>query len=74
MALFQGEALGCRRGEALIFVLGHPACYPRFGYSVATAASFDCEYSGAHFMALRLKESAPTAGKVRYPAAFADLG
>jgi putative acetyltransferase len=61
------------RGESLIFVLGHAAYYPRFGYSLAAAAPFDSDYAGPHFMALRLNESAPAAGKVRYPAAFADL-
>ena len=63
-----------RQGESLVFVLGDPAWYTRFGYSVAAAAPFDSDYAGAHFMALRLNESAPLAGKVRYPAAFAGLG
>ena len=62
------------RGESLVFVLGHPAYYTRFGYSLAAAEPFRSDYAGPHFMALRLNESAPTAGKVRYPAAFADLG
>jgi putative acetyltransferase len=61
------------RGESLIFVLGYPAWYTRFGYSLAAAAPFRSEYAGPHFMALRLNESAPITGKVRYPAAFADL-
>lgn len=69
----EGHRRLIERGEPLIFVLGHPAYYPRFGYSVAAAAPFRSDYAGPHFMAQRLNESAPTAGKVRYPAAFAGL-
>ena len=54
-----------------MFVLGHPAYYARFGYSLAAADAFGSDYSGPHFMALRLNESAPITGQVRYPAAFA---
>lgn len=70
----EGHSLLVARGESLIFVLGDPAYYVRFGYGAATAAPFASAYSGPHFMALRLNESAPRGGKVRYPAAFADLG
>lgn len=70
----EGHSLLVARGESLIFVLGDPAYYVRFGYDVATAAPFTSAYSGPHFMALRLAENAPRAGKVRYPAAFDQLG
>ena len=70
----EGHSLLVARGEPLIFVLGDPAYYVRFGYDAATAAPFTSAYSGPHFMALRLNENAPRGGKVRYPAAFADLG
>ena len=69
----EGHRRLIERGESLIFVLGHAAYYPRFGYSVAVAAPFRSDYAGPHFMALRLNESAPLGVKVRYPAAFADL-
>jgi putative acetyltransferase len=62
------------RGERLVFVLGCPAYYARFGYSLLAAQPFGSGYSGPHFMALRLNEGAPIGGKVRYPAAFSDLG
>ena len=62
------------RGESLIFVLGYPAWYGRFGYSVAAAEPFDSAYSGPHFMALRLSDVAPTGGRVHFPAAFSDIG
>ena len=69
----EGHRRLVERGESLIFVLGYPAWYTRFGFSLAAAEPFRSEYAGPHFMALRLNESAPITGKVRYPAAFADL-
>jgi putative acetyltransferase len=57
-------------GESLVFVLGHADYYPRFGFSADTAAPFDAPWSGPHFMAKRLADSAPVAGTLTYPAAF----
>jgi len=62
------------RGEQLVFVLGDPAYYTRFGFDRAAARAFESGYSGSHFMALSLNENAPPGGKVRYPAAFDQLG
>jgi putative acetyltransferase len=62
------------QGESLVFVLGHAAYYPRFGYSADAAVPFESAYSGPHFMALRLSDRAPRGGQVRYPAAFDQLG
>jgi putative acetyltransferase len=59
------------RGEPLIFVLGYPAYYGRFGF--APAPRFASPYAGPHFMALRLHADAPEAGTVSYPRAFAGL-
>jgi len=70
----EGHRRLIEQGESLIFVLGYPTFYTRFGYSLAAAEPFESAYAGPHFMALRLSESAPVAGKVRYPAAFSDLG
>jgi putative acetyltransferase len=70
----EGHRRLIERGESLVFVLGDPAYYTRFGYSLVAAEPFCSDYSGPHFMALRLSENAPVTGKVRYPAAFADLG
>jgi len=61
------------QGETLVFVMGNPAYYTRFGFALATAQPFICAYAGPYFMALRLADTAPRAGTVRYPAAF-DLG
>jgi putative acetyltransferase len=62
------------QGCALSFVLGDPSYYARFGYDLALAAPFECAYAGPHFMALRFNDNAPKRGRVRYPAAFDQLG
>lgn len=54
-----------------IILLGHPAYYPRFGFSAAAAESLDAPFSGSSFMALELEPGALRAGgSVRYAAAF----
>jgi putative acetyltransferase len=70
----RGLALLAERGEQLVFVLGDPAYYGRFGFDAAAATPFVSPYSGPHFMVLRLAQTAPLDGIVRYPSAFADLG
>ena len=62
-------------GVAVVVVLGHPAYYPRFGFSAERARCLQSPYSGDAFMALELKPEALSgvAGTVRYPAAFSDL-
>lgn len=61
------RALGLRA----IVVLGHPAYYPRFGFSPQIAESLDAPFSGPSFMALALEPDALKAGgKVRYARAF----
>lgn len=61
-------------GWHLVFVLGDPVFYGRFGFAAATAARFPCPYSGPHFMALCLGGDLVGAAPVVYPAAFASLG
>jgi putative acetyltransferase len=70
----RGIALLEQRGEQLVFVLGDPAYYARFGFDAAAAARFNSPYDGPHFMVLRLTPAAPRQGSVRYPFAFAELG
>jgi len=55
-----------------VLVLGHPAYYPRFGFSAAAAAQIRSAYSGSpSFMALALEEDAFRAPmSVAYPDAF----
>lgn len=60
-----------------VVVLGHPAYYPRFGFSPSTRFGIGCEYDVPEeaFMGLELKpgylESA--SGKVKYHAAFSEV-
>jgi putative acetyltransferase len=60
--------------ETLVFVLGDPAYYSRFGFTAEAARPYTSAYDETYFMALWLADDAPRAGTVRYPAAFAALG
>ena len=60
-------------GEKIVFVLGDPDYYKRFGFSHETAKAFACIYQGEHLQALRLSPDAPAEGEVIYAAAFAGL-
>ncbi len=64
LTLMQGS------GRGLVFVLGHPAYYPRFGFSPETAQDFTAPWSGPAFMALRFGDHGRQGGKLAYPAAF----
>lgn len=58
-------------GIEAVVVLGHPAYYPRFGFSAVLARRLSAPFSGAAFMALALTPGALNGGgAVRYPAAF----
>jgi putative acetyltransferase len=70
----EGIAHLVARNEEIVLVLGDPAFYERFGFSVAAASAFASRYQGPDFMALALAATAPGGGKVHYPAAFDDLG
>ena len=60
-------------GETIVFVLGEPDYYRRFGFSLETARAYESIYTGTHFMALKLGPGAPENGRVRYPAPFDSL-
>lgn len=60
-------------GESIVFVVGEPAYYERFGFSAAAARTFETPYDGAHTMALAFGRDAPKRGIVRYPRPFAEL-
>jgi putative acetyltransferase len=60
-------------GEKIVFVLGDPDYYRRFGFSHETAKAFGCIYQGDYLQALRLSYDAPTEGEVIYASAFAGL-
>ena len=61
-----------RRGERIVIVVGHPAYYPRFGFSAELAQPLDSPFPGDAFMALELAPGALTdvRGRVRYAKAF----
>ena len=62
-------------GTELVFVLGDPAYYRRFGFAAATAAPFASPYAGEHFLALALRGvELPSHAEARYAAAFEGLG
>jgi len=63
-------------GEEVVFVLGEPDYYRRFGFSAATAAPFASPYAGPYFMALWLRSdpAPPIHGMAAYAPAFGALG
>ncbi|HEX6375207.1 MAG TPA: N-acetyltransferase [Allosphingosinicella sp.] len=71
-ALATAESLG----EEVVFVLGEPDYYRRFGFSAEAAAPFASPYSGPYFMALWLRSDleAPASGSAAYAPAFDVLG
>jgi putative acetyltransferase len=60
--------------ENLVFVLGDPAYYGRFGFSAAIARRFEAQWPGDAFQALWLTDPVPQCGgMVHYPRAFTAL-
>jgi putative acetyltransferase len=72
----EGIARSEAAGWAGIFVLGDPAFYRRFGFSVGRARGFTSLYAGPHLMALPLGASALPVeeGRIEHAPAFAKLG
>lgn len=68
----EGLSILTRQGEQLVFVLGDPAYYGRFGFDPAPGG-YESVYAGPYFMVRRLRDGAPCRGRLRYPAAFDDL-
>ncbi len=79
---FQSKGIGSRlvqRGldvldaanEQVVLVVGNPAYYTRFGFSVAAGKRYPNQHSGPNLMALVLSEpAAAPIGPVRYPESF----
>jgi len=63
-------------GEDLIFVLGDPAYYRRFGFDNRVASQYCAQWSGPAFMALALERDPKAANRpeVVYPPAFEAFG
>lgn len=66
----RGLALLAEQDESMVFVLGDPAYYRRFGFDADAATSFSSDYAGPCFQLRRLSRSGVASGRVRYPAAF----
>ena len=62
-------------GHRIVLVVGHPAYYPRFGFSRESARRLDSPYQGDAFMALELAPGAlaGVSGTVRSPPPFANI-
>ncbi|MEZ5998765.1 MAG: N-acetyltransferase [Hyphomonas sp.] len=58
------------RAETIVFVLGHPDYYPKFGFAAEAATPFSAPWSGPAFMVKVINPGAPEAGELTYPAAF----
>jgi putative acetyltransferase len=72
-ALVRQGLEACRAlGVEAVVVLGHPAYYPRFGFSAGMARHLEAPFSGPAFMALELTPGVldGVSGRVRYPPAF----
>jgi putative acetyltransferase len=59
-----GAALDKARqgGAAMVFILGDPDYYRRFGFTTDAATGFASPYAGPYFQALRLAETAEKFG------------
>jgi len=68
----EGLRRSAESGYEAVVVLGHPAYYPRFGFSAQLAAHLAAPYAGEAFMAAELVPGAlaGVAGAVRYPPPF----
>ncbi|MEQ9316668.1 MAG: N-acetyltransferase [Henriciella sp.] len=64
MTMMEGQ------GRQLVFVLGHPDYYPKFGFSPEVAARYQAPWSGPAFMGIELSPAAPRTGTLTYPKAF----
>jgi putative acetyltransferase len=62
-------------GAELVFLVGEPDYYRRFGFAAATAAPFESPYAGPYFQAKVLGNdfTRPASGRADYAAAFAGL-
>jgi putative acetyltransferase len=66
-----------RRGETVVFVLGHPAFYPRFGFVPASPLGLPCEFAVPEdvFMVAQLTDGSlrRRRGLVRYHPLFGTV-
>ena len=60
-------------GWGVVFVVGDPEYYRRFGFTSEAAAGFDSPYAGPYFMALLLSDDPVDAAPVIYSESFAAI-
>jgi putative acetyltransferase len=60
------------RGEEIVFLVGEPDYYRRFGFAAAAAEPFASPYAGPHFMA-KAFVPLPRSGTAAYAPAFDNL-
>ena len=72
----QGLAKAASVRAEMVFVLGDPDYYSRFGFTREYAKPFACAYAGPYFQACLLDKAMnlPNEGKAVYAPAFAGLG
>jgi putative acetyltransferase len=68
----------CRKqGYEIVFLVGHPEYYPRFGFVPAKADGFECEYEAPEeaWMVIELEEGALAGkqGKVTFQPGFKEV-
>lgn len=76
MLIRAGLDLARETGTWIVFVLGDPTYYGRFGFRTDVAAPFACTYSGPYLMARIFNDrlDLSQAGKADYAQAFSTLG
>lgn len=65
------------RGVPVVFVLGEPEYYSRFGFAPAARYGFECVYGGGdafQLLALRSDSARPGGGLVQYSSSFGLFG
>jgi len=77
-ALVRAGLEGCKQlGFGAVVVLGHPAYYPRFGFSSSARFGIGCEYNVPEevFMVVELQAGflEGASGKIKYHTAFSDV-
>ena len=68
--VLEAATLARQAGYGIIFALGAPAFYRRFGFKAEVASKFQCRFAGPSFMALEFPEAGVASGFARYPSAF----
>ena len=66
-------AIARRRGHSMIFVLGDPNFYRRFGFTAEATRPFASQFSGRHLMAIQFGDIIPPTAPLDYAEPFDAL-